>query len=375
MMKWFKKESDKQKNNEESESAFSGTENIEKEIMEEDVELELKEEVNEEESHDLEESPPEPVHINDKEKTYDTSPGFLKGLRNRLSKTRKTIVGSIDRLVLGKKEIDDDLLDELEEILITADLGVRTTQDLILSVTEKVKRRELSDPEKLKTHLKKEIKDYLSFSQSSIDFSSFKPFVVLFIGVNGVGKTTTIAKLAYRLKSESKKVLLVAADTFRAAAVEQLVQWGEKVQVEVVHQKSGADPSAVVFDALSAAEARGTDVVLIDTAGRMHTKVNLMEELKKIKRVINKKLPGAPHETLLVLDANTGQNAISQAQLFKDQLGITGLVLTKLDGTAKGGVVVGICRELKIPVRYIGVGEKIGDLPPFIPDNYVEAIF
>ncbi len=301
--------------------------------------------------------------------------GFLGGLRKRLSKTRERLVGRLDRLVLGKKQIDDDLLDELEEILITADLGVETTRDLISSVTEKVRRKELNQPDRLKAYLKEEIKGYFEDLDPEVDFSGARPFVTLFIGVNGVGKTTTIAKLANRLKKDGKEVMLVAADTFRAAAIEQLVHWGEKAGVEVVRQKSGADPSAVVFDALTAAIARDADVVLIDTAGRMHTKVNLMEELKKVKRVIGKKIPEAPHEILLVLDATTGQNALSQAKLFSEHLGITGLVLTKLDGTAKGGIVVAICRELKVPVKYIGVGEKIDDLHPFDPDSFVDAIF
>ncbi len=303
------------------------------------------------------------------------SKGFLGGLRRRLSKTRERLVGRLDRLVLGKKQIDEDLLDELEEILITADLGVRTTQELISSVTEKVRRKELNQPDKLKEYLKEEIKNYFFNLPAEIDFSSAKPFVTLFIGVNGVGKTTSIAKLAYMLKNEGKEVMLVAADTFRAAAIEQLVHWGEKAGVEVVRQKIGADPSAVVFDALTSAVAREIDVVLIDTAGRMHTKVNLMEELKKIKRVIGKKVAGAPHEVLLVLDATTGQNALSQARLFSEQLGISGLLLTKLDGTAKGGIVVGVCRELKVPVKYIGVGETLDDLHPFEPDTFVDAIF
>ncbi len=301
--------------------------------------------------------------------------GFLGGLRKRLSKTREKLVGRLDRLVLGKKQIDEDLLDELEEILITADLGVRTTQELISSVTEKVRRKELSQPDKLKEYLKDEIKGYFEELSPRIDYDRAKPFVTLFIGVNGVGKTTSIAKLAYRLKKEGRQVMLVAADTFRAAAIEQLVHWGERADVEVVRQKSGADPSAVVFDALTAAMARDVDVVLIDTAGRMHTKVNLMEELKKIKRVIGKKIPDAPHEVLLVLDATTGQNALSQAKLFSEQLGISGLILTKLDGTAKGGIVVGICRELKVPVKFIGIGEKIEDLQPFDPNAFVDAIF
>ncbi len=394
MIKWFKR--GKKKEEEEKsvevteveeqdaeEAEDDSEEKVVSEIKEEEVSAEdseaeeevflLEEEARETDAEDQDEKESDKLETEDDKSARRR--GFLRGLRKRLSKTREKLVGRLDRLVLGKKQIDEDLLDELEEILITADLGVRTTQELISSVTEKVRRKELSQPDKLKEYLKDEIKGYFEELSPRIDYDRAKPFVTLFIGVNGVGKTTSIAKLAYRLKKEGRQVMLVAADTFRAAAIEQLAHWGERADVEVVRQKSGADPSAVVFDALTAAMARDVDVVLIDTAGRMHTKVNLMEELKKIKRVIGKKIPDAPHEVLLVLDATTGQNALSQAKLFSEQLGISGLILTKLDGTAKGGIVVGICRELKVPVKFIGIGEKIEDLQPFDPNAFVDAIF
>jgi fused signal recognition particle receptor len=300
--------------------------------------------------------------------------GFFARLKDRLSKTRETLVSRVDRLILGKKEIDDDLLEELEEILITSDLGVLTTQALIQAVQEKVKRKELNDPERLKGYLQQEILNILNLPRKGGD-EGIKPFIILVIGVNGVGKTTTIGKLAGRFRSEGKKVLLVAGDTFRAAAGEQLEIWAERAGAEVIRQKEGSDPSAVVFDALKAALARGSDVVLIDTAGRLHTRVNLMEELKKIRRVIQKEIPEGPHRTWLVLDATMGQNALSQARLFHEALEIDGLILTKLDGTAKGGIIVAICNELKIPIEYIGIGEKADDLQPFDPQAFVQALF
>lgn len=299
---------------------------------------------------------------------------FVK-LRERLHKTREQLSKRMDRLVLGKKTIDLDLLDELEEILITSDLGVRTTQMLLQKVTDKVKRKELKDPQMLQEQLRAEIGGMLSQSMTPLDYRADRPLVIMVIGVNGVGKTTTIGKLAHQLKREGLKVMLVAGDTFRAAAAEQLTLWGERVRVPVVRQKSGSDPSAVAFDAMDAAVSRDMDVVIVDTAGRMHTKVNLMEELKKVQRTINKKMPAAPHEIFLVLDASTGQNALSQARLFKEAIGITGLILTKLDGTAKGGIVVAICEELQVPVRYIGIGEGTEDLRPFEPEEFARALF
>lgn len=300
--------------------------------------------------------------------------GFFGRLKDRLTKTRETLISRVDHLVLGKKEIDEDLLDELEEILITSDLGVMTTRALIESVQQKVKRKELDNPERLKETLQQEILRFLEVPGKIPDYSQ-KPFIILVIGVNGVGKTTTIGKLAQKFKSQGKKVLLVAGDTFRAAAGEQLEIWAGRSGAEIIRQKEGSDPSAVVYDGVKAARSRGMDVVLIDTAGRLHTRVNLMEELKKIRRVIQKEVPEGPHQIWLILDATMGQNAISQARTFNEALEINGIILTKLDGTAKGGIIVGICNELKIPIEYIGIGEKVDDLQPFNPEEFVRALF
>jgi fused signal recognition particle receptor len=309
------------------------------------------------------------------EPASETTSGIFTYMRSRLQKTRKTLAGQIDRLVLGKKEIDQDVLEELEEVLITSDLGVATTQKLIASMEEKLHRRELTDADRLRIHLKDEIRRFLKVEASALDVTGHKPFVIMAVGVNGVGKTTTLAKLAFRYKQAGLRVMLVAADTFRAAATEQLSNWADRVEVELVKQSSGADPAAVVYDAMAAAQARGVDVVLIDTAGRLHTKVNLMEELKKVKRVISRQMDTAPHEVLLILDATTGQNAISQTHLFHQELTVTGLVLTKLDGTAKGGIVAGACQEFQIPIRFIGLGEGLDDLKEFDPEQFVAALF
>lgn len=306
--------------------------------------------------------------------SIENKKGFFARLKDRLSKTRETLITRVDRLVLGKKEIDDDLLDELEEILITSDLGVVTTQALIESVQQKVKRKELNDPERLKEYLQQEILRFLEVPKKPLDFSQ-KPTIILVIGVNGVGKTTTIGKLAQRFKGQGKKVMLVAGDTFRAAAGEQLEIWANRSGAEIIRQKDGYDPSAVVFDAVKSSRSREMDVVLIDTAGRLHTRVNLMEELKKIRRVIQKEVPDGPHQTWLILDATMGQNAISQARLFNEAMEISGIILTKLDGTAKGGIIVGISNELKIPIEFIGIGEKVEDLQPFNAEEFVRALF
>jgi len=301
-------------------------------------------------------------------------PRFFRRLRERLSKTRQAFGANLDRLFLGHKTIDLDLLDQLEELLITADLGVETSLELIDRTREKVKRRELTDPARLKAHLKEEMLALLTAVTATTTPAPAKPRVVMVIGVNGVGKTTTIAKLAHYDTQQGQKVLLVAADTFRAAAVEQLEIWGQRVGVPVIKQKTGADPAAVVFDGLQAALARGVDTVYIDTAGRLHTKVNLMEELKKVRRTAEKKIMGAPHEVLLVLDATTGQNAINQARLFHEAIGVTGIIMTKLDGTAKGGVALGVVKETGLPITFIGVGEQMDDLRPFDAEAYLEAI-
>ena len=314
-----------------------------------------------------------------KEKTeeiQEEKAGFFKRLKQGLSKTRSGLTGRLDRLFLGKREIDDDLLDELEEILFTSDLGVKASQELIEVVREGVARKSLGNPDQLKTALKEKIIEFLDIEEPEVkEPGPDEPLVIMMIGVNGVGKTTTIGKVANLLKNEGKEVMLAAADTFRAAAAEQLTIWGDRVGVDVIRQNEGADPSAVVFDAVSAAMSRNVDVLLIDTAGRLHTKVNLMDELNKIYRVAGKKLPGSPHQVWLVLDSTTGQNAVSQAEMFHKTLGLDGIILTKLDGTAKGGIVVGISRQLGIPIKYIGIGEKIDDLRPFNASDFVEAIF
>ncbi len=303
--------------------------------------------------------------------------GFFKRLRKRLSKTREALSSRVDRILLGKKEIDEELLEELEEVLITSDMGVQTTMALIDEVREQVERKDLNNPEELKEALQKKILAFLRVPQKSTPKLSptAKPHVIIVIGVNGVGKTTTIGKLAARYVKDNKRVLLVAGDTFRAAAVEQLEIWAERVGAEVVRHKGKSDPSAVVFDGIQAGLSRDVDVVIIDTAGRLHTKVNLMEELKKIRRTIGRQLPDAPHETLLVLDATTGQNAISQAQLFHEAIEVTGIALTKLDGTAKGGIVVGICHSLELPLQYVGLGEQMDDLQEFDAEAFMKALF
>ena len=303
----------------------------------------------------------------------ESESGFFGRLRKGLSKTREILTTDIDDLFLGKKELDAALLEELEERLITADLGVQTTMALMERISKRA--RKISGPQDLKAAIKEEMLSMIAGAKPHPPEEPVsRPRVILVLGVNGVGKTTTIGKLAARAVSEGQKVLIAAADTFRAAAIEQLEIWAKRAGADFVRHKDGADPAAVAFDSIEAAIARDMDLVLVDTAGRLHTKVNLMAELKKIKRTIGKKIPGAPHESLLVLDATTGQNALSQAKLFHEEVGITGLVMTKLDGTAKGGIVVSVCNSMQIPLHYIGVGEKIDDLQPFDPEQYVDAI-
>ncbi|MEE9496205.1 MAG: signal recognition particle-docking protein FtsY [Desulfobacterales bacterium] len=301
----------------------------------------------------------------------ETSGGYFRRLKDQLSKTRKTFSDGLDKIFAAKKRVDDDLLEELEELLITSDIGVQTALTLI----EKISSSKITDVDQIKSLLKDEILSILQPPASAPEKSVSSPRVIMVVGVNGTGKTTTIGKLAAKATASGKKVLIAAADTFRAAAIEQLMIWAERANADIVKHKEMADPAAVAFDAVAAASARGADMVFIDTAGRLHTKVNLMEELKKIKRTISKKIPDAPHEVLLVLDATTGQNALSQAQLFNDAIGITALALTKLDGTAKGGIVISICHTLKIPLKYIGIGEKIEDLQKFDATQFVEALF
>ena len=302
---------------------------------------------------------------------------LFRRLQERLGKSRNHFVHRLDNLFLGRKAIDQELFDELEEILITADLGVNTAMELLDAARSSVQRRQLSDPQALKEVLREKILSFLRESDrpAELVLPDSGPFVIMVVGVNGVGKTTSIGKIAAKFANAGQSVLLVAGDTFRAAAIDQLRIWGDRIGVEVVAGPPKSDPSSVVFDGVAKGVAKAYDVVIIDTAGRLHTSVNLMAELKKIRRVIGKNLSTAPHEVMLVVDATTGQNAISQAKLFNEAVGITGLTLTKLDGTAKGGIVANICHELKIPVRFIGIGEQVEDLRDFDPEEFVDALF
>ncbi|MCZ8520090.1 MULTISPECIES: signal recognition particle-docking protein FtsY [Paenibacillus] len=305
-------------------------------------------------------------------KTEAVTNKFKEGL----TKTRDVFVERVDDLFSRRKKIDEDFYEELEEILIGADVGVNTVMKLIEDLRSEVRKRKIENPSDLQPVLSEMLIALLrGDEQVGLKMAASGPTVILFVGVNGVGKTTTIGKLAHRLKSEGKKVILAAGDTFRAGAIEQLEEWGRRAGVDVIKQQAGSDPAAVMFDALKAAKSRGADVLLCDTAGRLQNKVNLMEELNKIYRVITREIPDAPHEVLLVLDATTGQNALSQAKLFDEKSGLTGLVLSKLDGTAKGGIVVAIRQELKLPVKFVGLGEKMDDLQPFDSDQFVHALF
>ncbi len=300
---------------------------------------------------------------------------LLDRMRAGLAKTQSTLVGRIDALLRGRVKIDQDLLEELEEILVAADFGMKTTQDLMQSLQKRLSRAENPTPGMLRQWLKEEIRERLRLEAAPLQPEMASPFVLLVVGVNGAGKTTTIGKLAGQFANAGKKVILGAGDTFRAAAAEQLTIWGERSGAEVIRHAEGADPAAVAFDSIKAAIARSADILILDTAGRLHTKINLMEELKKIRRVLDRELPGAPHEILLVLDATTGQNALVQARLFKEAVVVSGIVLTKLDGTARGGMIVAIGSELGLPVRFVGIGEGLDDLRPFDPDLFVDALF
>ena len=302
--------------------------------------------------------------------------GFFDKLKKGLNKTRENHTQKIEKLVIGYADIDDDFLDELEETLIMADVGVQTTEKLMAAVRKGIKKKEINSPADLKPFLAKEITAILTAGEENdkTRVAAEGLTVLLVIGVNGAGKTTTIGKLSAYYKEQGKSVMLAAADTFRAAAIDQLEVWGQRTGAKVIKHEEGSDPAAVAFDAVKAAKARGVDILIVDTAGRLQTKSNLMQELEKINRVIGREIPGAPHETLLVLDATTGQNAISQAELFTKAAPITGVVLTKLDGTAKGGVVIGIKRQLAMPVKWIGVGEGVEDLRPFVAEDFAKAL-
>lgn len=302
--------------------------------------------------------------------------GFFARLKAGLAKTRASFTSGIATLILGKKTLDAELIDLIETQLLTADVGIEATEQLIKSLTQKLARKELTDTEAVLHELQEQMKAILRPCQVPLNITNnTTPFVILVVGINGSGKTTTIGKIAHYLQASGKSIMLAAGDTFRAAAIEQLQIWGERNQIPVVAQQPGADTAAVIYDALESAQSREIDVLLADTAGRLHTQSSLMDELKKVKRVLGKKDPAAPHETLLILDASIGQNALNQALQFHQALGITGLAVTKLDGTAKGGIIFAIAKQLQIPIRFIGVGEGIDDLRPFNADEFVSALF
>jgi fused signal recognition particle receptor len=305
----------------------------------------------------------------------EEKPSFFERMKQAVSRTRENLIDRIDEVAGFRGEIDRETLDDLEATLLAADLGSATTAQVLNSLREKVDRKQIGDGEELKRVLKEELRGILTSAEKPVNSVDGEPEVILVVGVNGTGKTTTIGKLAHNLRAQGKSVLLCAADTFRAAAIEQLEIWGERTGTEVIKTKPGGDPSAVLFDALQAARARKVDYVIVDTAGRLHTKANLMLELDKMRRTAQRIIAGAPHETLLVMDATTGQNGLQQAKLFTESAGVTGIVLTKLDGTAKGGIVVAISREMGLPVRYVGVGEKQADLLPFRAEDFVESLF
>jgi fused signal recognition particle receptor len=310
-------------------------------------------------------------HENDKKE-----PSLLERLKQSVSKTRTELAARVEQLLTGDRPVDPELLRQLENALLSADIGVRTTKEIIVALRQQVNEHKLADASDLRRELKNQVLKILTPPAASIAATNNVPTRVLFVvGVNGTGKTTTIGKLANRLKKEGATVVLCAADTFRAAAIEQLEVWAKRTGAELIKQKSGSDPSAVIFDALTAAQTRRADIVIVDTAGRLHTKSNLMAELDKMKRTAAKIIPGAPHDVFLVLDATTGQNGLNQAREFWSQAGVTGIVLTKLDGTAKGGIVVAIARELNLPIRFVGTGEQLDDLVPFDAQTYVNSLF
>lgn len=302
-------------------------------------------------------------------------PGLLERLKQGIQKTRAGLVGKVEDVLLGKKEIDPDLLDELEYTLIAADIGVRTATEILESIRQRVDRRLVNDPGELRQLIREHLLNVLDAGDRPLNWPAQPPAVVLLVGVNGSGKTTTAGKLAAQWKAQGKKVLLCAADTFRAAAIDQLEVWSRRAGADIIRQGAGADPSAVLFDAIQAAKARNADLLLADTAGRLHTKSNLMAELEKMRRTAARLVDGAPHEVWLVLDATTGQNGLEQARRFTESAGVTGLILTKLDGTAKGGIVVAIARELSLPIRYVGVGEQADDLLPFDARQFIDSLF
>jgi fused signal recognition particle receptor len=307
--------------------------------------------------------------------SVEQEPTLLEKLKSGVQKTREGLVSAIEDVISGKKQIDADLLEELEYTLISADIGVNTTQEILDRIRERVDRKLVGDATELRGLIREFLLEILEANHRPLATVDSPPAVIMLVGVNGAGKTTTIGKLTAHFKSQGHSVILCAADTFRAAAIEQLEVWGERTDTQVIRQNTGSDPSAVMFDALQAAKSRAIDYVIIDTAGRLQTKTNLMLELEKMRRTASRVIPDAPHEVLLVLDATTGQNGLEQARKFTESSGVTGIVLTKLDGTAKGGVIVAIARELSLPIRFIGVGEKVDDLLPFDPEKFIESLF
>jgi len=352
----------------------------EQEAPAESAPQEVAEEIEETQGIEPEETPDEPEQKEKAEKPaeYAEKPavkqGFFKRLKAGLSKTSGKLVGGMESIFLGKKVIDEDLLEELEELFITSDVGVATTMKIIDEVRDQVSRKTLKNPEELKQSIKEQMLNILDLP-NDLRQTEDKPYVLMVVGVNGTGKTTSIAKMAKMFKEQGLNTCLAAGDTFRAAAIDQLCVWADRVDIPVVKQSEGSDSAAVIFDAIQSGRSKGYDVVICDTAGRLHNKFNLMKELEKIVRVAKKELPEAPHEVLLVLDATSGQNALQQAEKFHEDIGLTGIVLTKLDGTAKGGAIIGIVDQLKVPVKFIGFGEGIDDLKPFNASDFVDALF
>ncbi len=311
----------------------------------------------------------------DEELRKKSKTGLFDKFKQGLSKTRSSLSGRINELIQSSKKLDEDFWEELEEILIQADVGVNTSLELVEKVKQTARKRKISDSSEVMSIIADEVREMLNDGGAELKLQAHTPSIIMVVGVNGAGKTTSIAKLAYMFKNEQQRVILAAADTFRAAAIDQLQIWADRVGVELIKHQEGADPGAVVFDAISAAKARKADVLIIDTAGRLQNKTNLMKEISKIRKIIEREIPAGPQEVLLVLDATTGQNAISQARIFEEATGVTGIVLTKLDGTAKGGIILAIASELKIPVKFVGVGEGMDDMKAFDPEVFAQALF
>ncbi len=380
MLNWFKRKKNKEEKEDEELSKVLDTElDISEKDQEEIDEEYIKEEENEDknlEKSDLSQENHIKTEEFEVEEVEEKELSIFDKLKKGLTKTRKDFSDKIDGILNSYKKIDEELFDELEEVLVTADVGVSSTMKLIDNLRERVKEEKTTDPNEVKNLLKDEIRKVMLSSQSENKLNlDPSPSVILVVGVNGVGKTTTIGKLSYELKQEGKKVLIAAGDTFRAAAIEQLEEWSNRAGVNIISHSEGADPAAVIYDGIQAAKARNSDVLICDTAGRLHNKDNLMQELNKIFRIVDREYGEAQKEVLLVLDATTGQNAINQAKVFKEVANITGVALTKLDGTAKGGVIIALYDELNIPVKLVGVGEGINDLQEFIVEDFVEALF